>query len=172
MTTVSDAWVAHHGGERGITTGRFAPAYVAGQQTFVARRDGELVGYATFHATEQEWTLDLMRSGADLPQGTMHLLVASACAAAKEAGVARLNLAGVPYVPEGPHWQDRLQAWGARRCSAAGLRQFKASFDPTWEPTYAAAPTPFAFVLGAWELAQLSARPPRLAPEGGHKQTS
>ena len=165
MAALSDAWVAHHGGERGITTGRFAPAYVAAQQTFLARCDGRLVGFATFHATAHEWTLDLMRSGTDLPQGTMHLLVATACAAAKEAGVTRMNLAGVPFVPKGARWQDRLQAWGAKQCSAAGLRQFKASFDPFWDPTYAAAPSATAFLVGAWELSRLAARPPRLMRE-------
>ena len=75
MDRIAAHWAGAHGGERGFSMGRYARDYVAGQRVYLARRNGRLVGFVTFHAGVSEWVLDLMRHGADLPDGSMHLLI-------------------------------------------------------------------------------------------------
>ena len=82
LTRLDAEWKALHGIARGLSTGRFAPSYVARQRVFGARIDGDLVAYITLHENQNQLCLDLMRHGADLPDGTMHALVT---AAAREA---------------------------------------------------------------------------------------
>ncbi|MEI4469974.1 phosphatidylglycerol lysyltransferase domain-containing protein [Frigidibacter sp. MR17.24] len=161
MAEVAAHWAGARGGERGFSTGRFCPAYLAGHEVFLARLDGRLVGFASFHATAREWTLDLMRFGEGLPDGTMQALVAEAIAAARAAGAARLSLAAVsaaadPQAP-GPLWAAvrRFNLGG----DSAGLVQFKRAFSPAWEQRYIAAPHAAALTLAAVEIAGAVARP-------------
>ncbi|MBP1805592.1 DUF2156 domain-containing protein [Rubellimicrobium aerolatum] len=160
MEAVSDAWTRRHGGERGFSMGRWSRAHVAGQRVVLARdAAGRLVAFASFHAGPGEWALDLLRSAGDLPDGTMHLLIRAAIAAAAAEEVPRLSLAAVPE--EGFGLRGPLAPW-ARRLSASGegLRQFKSAFRPRWERRYIAAPGSLALVLGAAEIALAIHRPP------------
>lgn len=158
MAALAQAWAAAHGGERGFSMGRYAPGYVAGQQVYLARRQGRLVGFATFHRGVSEWTIDLMRHGADAPDGTMQALVMAAIGDAGRQGLARLSLAAVPEAAFGParpqrRWRARLGHPGA------GLWQFKAAFAPQWQPLYLAAPHRRALALAALEIARAVACP-------------
>jgi len=161
MAALSAAWVAARGGERGFSMGRYAPGYVAGQHCLLAWNGAELVAFASFHTTRGEWTLDLMRSGAGLPDGTMQALIAEAIARAAEAGVPRLSLAAVPPDPA------RLRGLAARiwRLAArhpCGLEQFKAGFAPRWQMLYIAAPSPLGLALAAADIARAIRHPPPL----------
>lgn len=54
MAEVAADWAARHGGERGLTTGRWSADYVAGQRVFLAEdAEGRLLAFATFHANAQ-----------------------------------------------------------------------------------------------------------------------
>jgi phosphatidylglycerol lysyltransferase len=158
MKFVSDAWVRRMGGERGLSMGRWARDYVAGQRVALARdASGQLVAFVTFHAGAHEWTLDLMRSQDEMPDGTLYLLVTIALRQAAAEGIPRLSLAAVPeetFGLSGPpaRWARRLtQAW-------RGLDQFKEAFNPRWERRYIAAPGRAGLAGGVIELA-LGIRP-------------
>jgi phosphatidylglycerol lysyltransferase len=154
MTRVAQEWAAAHGGERGFTMGIFEPAYVQTQQCFLAYQDQKLVAFATFSTVAREWTLDLMRHGADLPDGTMHSLIVEAIAAANHADVPRLSLASVPWRPAlcAPRLIQGFRGYFARASGGSGLAQFKNSFAPQWEVLYMAAPTRFTLLLGAFDV--------------------
>lgn len=140
MAGLARVWARAHGGERGLTTGRWGVTYVSGQRLFVAQdATGRLQAFATFHACEREWVLDLIRFGKTVPDGTLYLIVQTALMQAKAEGVARFSLAAVPTESFGLEGMlgRRLRPFSQR---ARGLYQFKSTFAPTWEPRYAAAP--------------------------------
>ncbi len=155
LAAIAAEWARARGGERGFSMGRFAPDYVAGQRVYVARCGGRPVAFVTFHEAAREWTLDLVRTLPDAPDGATYALLAAAIEDAARAGVLRLSLAAVR--PEGrwPAAADRL----ARRLSGEGLRRFKAAFAPRWETLYAAAPDRLSLALGLWDVAWRIHRP-------------
>lgn len=147
MAEVAADWAARSGGERGFSMGRFDADYVAGQRCFLAWSGDRLVGFATFHATAEEWVLDLMRSASDMPDGTMHGLIAQAIRAAGSEGVARFSLAAM-LRSDVPDWMRRLPGFRA----ASGLRRFKESFGPQMTPLYMAAPNSVLLALAAVDI--------------------
>jgi phosphatidylglycerol lysyltransferase len=154
MDTVARAWADARGGERGFSMGIWDPATLPWSRVFLARRDGKLIGFLTLHANGNEWTLDLMRQLPEAPDGTMHLLLTRAIAAAGEAGVPRLSLAAVPLGKQAhePELFHRLRDRIDRISGAKGLRQFKTCFGPNWEVLYITAPTRTGLMLGALDV--------------------
>lgn len=147
MEEVAAAWSARMGGERGFSMGRFCPDHLSRQQVYLAYAGNDLVAFASFHIVAAEWTLDLMRSRDDTPNGTMHALIHRAiCDAATEA-VPRLSLAALTL--EDPHPALRKLADSS---SAKGLRRFKESFAPRRERLYAAAPNRALLTLAGLDL--------------------
>lgn len=138
MAQVADGWRSRNGGERGFSMGRFDAAYVGKQKCFLAYANNRLIAFVTFHSSKEEWVLDLMRSRAELPDGTMHALLHTAIETAKAAGVVRLSLAAMPLAH--PAKVVKLAQ------DMDGLRRFKLCFAPNTTPLYLAAPN--AFVLG------------------------
>lgn len=164
MAALAADWAAARGGERGFSMGRYAPDYVAGQICLLAWQSGRLVAFASFHMGRTEWTLDLMRSGTRVPDGTMQALVAAAIAQAAAADVPRLSLAAVPPDPARLRGAPaRLWRLAARWQGAGGLAQFKAGFAPHWQTLYIAAPGPAALALAAADIARAVRHPPPLA---------
>ena len=155
MAAVSAAWEAAHGGARGLSMGRFDADYLRGQTVFLAWQGAELVGFISLHRASHEWCLDLMRALPGAPDGTMHALVHEAILATRAAGVSTLCLAAVPAAaPSAGRLESRLRALTDRAAGGAGLRQFKASFAPRWQPLYMAAPTVSQLFLAACDLAR------------------
>lgn len=160
MTEIDAAWQEERGGARAGTMGCFCPDYIAAQNVFLAYRADDLLGFVSFHVSRQEWCLDLMRSTLNAPDGTMHVLVQQAIRAAAEARVPRLSLAAVPEVPALQRGLlGRIWRVLTKRHNAAGLRQFKASFAPRWQPLYAAAPSRTALWLSLLDIARAVHRP-------------
>ena len=135
MAGLAQDWANRNGGEKGFSMGQFAPELLASQRVFLAYQDDRLVAFSTFHTCRDSWTLDLMRSRADAPCGTMHGLVHAGLVAAAQAGTVRVSLAAVP------HWPGALSRFGRYWPAMTGLRQFKAGFGPIWEPLYLCSPT-------------------------------
>jgi phosphatidylglycerol lysyltransferase len=168
MEALASRWSAVHGRERGLSMGRFERSYVARQRVFLAHAGDRLVAFVTFHDGAQAWTLDLMRHDPDMPDGTMHALVAAAIAKAGTLGLPRLSLAGAPLGPaQRSPCAVRLLAAIGRRATGDGLARFKDSFAPRWQTLYAAGPGRLALVLGLVDTALIIRRPPRL-PMTGH----
>ena len=163
MAAIDAAWCARQGGARGFSMGRFCPVYVAGQEVWLARQNGRLVGFITLHRGRFERTLDLMRQTDDAPGGTMHLIVTAALKQARCDGIARVSLAAVP----GAALPARLRAWADRCTGAPGLRPFKAAFNPSWRHLYIAAPTHAALALAALDIARAMT-----APHDDHEPSS
>lgn len=151
LARINESWSLRHGGERGFSMGRFCPGYLANQRLYVAWHDGEPVAFASFHTSAGEWTLDLMRHGPALPDGTMHALVAKAISDAASRGIPRLSLAALPELP------TALQRFLAPR--NMGLARFKQTFAPHPEPRYLCAPNLALLALAAAEIARAITRP-------------
>lgn len=162
LTRIAQDWADHHGKERGFSMGRFNLAYLSRQRLYVAWQNGVPIAFASFHHAPDEWTLDVMRHGTLMPDGTMHLLVQSAIADAAVQGVARLSLAAAPDCAP----RNRLAARLIRGLmdSGNGLTRFKSSFAPQWQPLYLTAPNPFALCLAAAEITRAILHPPPLPP--------
>ncbi len=165
MAEVDRAWQKRRGGARAGSMGCFCPNYVAGQRVFLAYRGGHLLGYISFHVSAHEWCLDLMRSADDAPDGMMHALVYKALQSAAAAQVARVSLAALPDLVAdekgafAPPWAALMA-----RYNADGLRQFKASFAPHWQPLYAAAPNRLALGRSLIDIARAIHCPAPLSP--------
>ncbi len=149
MAQVSAAWSKNHGGERGFSMGRFDPDYVSCQRVFLAYNGDELLGFITLHETRNEWSLDLMRQRTGTPEGTMHLLVTHAIQSAAAIQCPRFSLAAIPH----PGGNDTPAVSSIRRHllrtnNTDGLRRFKESFAPKWQPLYACAPSTISLGLG------------------------
>ena len=168
---IAAVWDEAHGGERGFSMGGVDGLLRGLGPVFVATRatdgpSGDVLAFVSFLAGKREWSLDLMRHGADLPDGTMYALVHAAIIAAKAARVPRLSLAAVPallnHLPACP---ERLRVWADRQSGAAGLRQFKSAFAPGYEPRYLAAPGRLALGFAALAILRQITAPPRPPPD-------
>ena len=160
MADLHRQWATRNKGERGFSMGTFDTDYIDQQAVFTAFVGDTPVAFATFHRGVSEYTLDLMRTGDDAPDGTMYALVTAGIAAARAAGCARLSLAAVPY--EGEITDPRLsklQTYARRTAPGAGLRQFKAAFAPRWEMLYVAASSPLALSVAGAEIIREILRP-------------
>ncbi|MEO0939819.1 MAG: phosphatidylglycerol lysyltransferase domain-containing protein [Pseudomonadota bacterium] len=164
LAQIDAAWQARCGTARGGTMGRYSQDYVENQWVAVAHCGGKPVAFVTFHVATGDWCLDLMRSTADAPDGTMHALVQAGIDAARGAGATRLSLAANIACPDPASrlWRA-LSRWAVARSGDAGLRQFKSSFAPTWSPRYVAAPGPLSLALGLADIAREIHRPAPLA---------
>jgi len=154
MARVSKEWEAGNGGARGLSMGQFEESYVAQQAVFLAYRGDTLLGFVTFHKTAHEWCLDLMRATASAPDGTMHMLVQQAIETAKENNVPGVSLAAAPAgaLEKQTKLEQRLRAIFFTKAGGPGLRQFKACFNPRWQPLYMAAPGRGQLAIAAVDL--------------------
>lgn len=137
MEAVHREWMELRGGQRGFTMGIWHPDFVRKQRVFLARdAEGRLLAFVTFHVSAAEWTLDLIRFRKSTPDGALYALVHAAVMACRDQGVPRLSLAAAPAVAVPGLWGRVLSlcTTGSR-----GLRQFKETFRPSWEPRYLAA---------------------------------
>ena len=155
LEEVDRNWQIGHGSARGGTMGRFCPDYLSRQLVFVAEQDGWIVAFASFHNSPLEWTLDLLRHQARLPDGTMHGLVACAIEHAQHAEIAELCLAAVPACPDPSHpWWSAVTHHLSQLFGGDGLRQFKSTFAPEWRPVYASAPSSVSLAIGLLDIAR------------------
>lgn len=162
LSTIAKDWARQHGGERGFSMGRFCPQYLNYQRLYIAWKDEAPIAFASFHIGQNEWTLDLMRHGAALPDGCMHLLIQTAIEDATRLGVARLSLAAVPECRLNNRLLNRLL--GRMTAQTQGLARFKSSFAPRWQPLYLTAANRLALLGAAAEIAQAIHTPAPLQP--------
>lgn len=149
LAAVSGDWLRQQRGrEKGFSLGSFRPDYVNRFPAVVARAGGSVVAFATVWSSEakRQLEVDLMRSSSGAPPGTMHALLVDLIEWAGAQGYDSVSLgmsplAGVSPLGEGGRmrWLRRsVTRFSGRFYSFAGLREFKQSFDPEWEPRYLA----------------------------------
>ncbi len=173
LRAIHRAWLLRHRTERGFSMGRYAPDYLDQQHIYVAHHRGRPVAWISFHAGQNERTLDLIRHGPDIPGGTMQALIMAALRDAAADGIARLSLAAVPLAGfgAGRTVAGRLLPFLCKD-PAPGLRQFKAGFAPCRTPLYIAAPSRLALACAGLSVLRAVHFPPDLArradaPPGG-----
>ncbi|UOM33293.1 bifunctional lysylphosphatidylglycerol flippase/synthetase MprF [Acuticoccus sp. I52.16.1] len=149
LRPISDAWLERQAGrEKGFSVGFWSEAYLARFDHALVRHAGTPVAFATLWrcGRGEDVTIDLMRHGPDLPNGTMDFLFVALINALKAEGVARLSLGMAPLAGLAEHrlapaW-SRVGATVYRRGGAfynfSGLRDYKAKFKPEWRPRYLA----------------------------------
>src|SRR5687768_3804179 len=109
LRTVSDDWLRQQRGrEKGFSLGAFEPAYIRRFPVVVARVDGAIVAFASLWSStsKREIEVDLMRSRADAPPGTMHAMLVDLIGWAAREGYDSVSLgmsplAGVNHLGEG-----------------------------------------------------------------------
>lgn len=163
LSALDRQWKQSHGEPRGLSTGRFEAGYIRQQRLYCACLDGTPIAFVSFHENSHQLCLDLMRHGAGLPGGTMHLLILRAI---EDAGREALSfsLAAMPARAVREHRiLSRLRARVASWSGGDGLCRFKDSFAPRRLPLYIAAPTHASLILGAIDLALTMRRRPTQA---------
>lgn len=165
LRAASDAWLAGKGGaEKRFSVGPFDPAYLARFPCAVVSDGGRMIAFANIwvSAAGGEMSVDLMRHLPDAPPGTMDLLFAKLLLWGQAQGYGSFNLGLAPLagLPDGrlaPVWAKigrAIFARGERFYGFAGLRAFKAKFQPVWQPRYIATPGGIARVRALLGLAR------------------
>jgi phosphatidylglycerol lysyltransferase len=147
VRSVSDAWLAQRKArEKRFSLGMFEASYVRHFDVAALRFEGRIVAFVTLLRTDTlvEVTTDLMRQCADAPRDAMRFLLLKLMQYLKAEGVQRFSLAMAPLSGlEGhryaPLWQRigaTIYQYGGAYYNFSGVRQFKESFNPQWEPRY------------------------------------
>ena len=116
--------------------------------------------------TRKACSIDLMRHSSAAPAGTMEFLFTDLMLRLKAAGFERFSLGMAPLSGLSPERSGRL--WdrfgsiiyrhGGGFYNFAGLRAFKAKFDPDWVPHYLATQSGLPPLLPLTDAARLIAR--------------
>ncbi|HMM42613.1 MAG TPA: flippase-like domain-containing protein [Thermomicrobiales bacterium] len=147
LREVSDEWLTIDGRrERGFTLGRFENAYVRSTPVMaIEDPEGWVAAFANLipDGVAGEATIDLMRRRRE-PSGSMDVLQVRLFEALRERGYRSFSLGMAPFAEVGgepeatiaeravPLFYERFN----RFFSYKGLREYKAKFQPRWEPRY------------------------------------
>jgi phosphatidylglycerol lysyltransferase len=151
LRRVSDAWLSgKRTREKGFSLGWFSPSYLARCPLATVTAGGRIVAFANLWAAggKEELSADLMRYGPEAPPGVMDFLFAELLLWGKAEGYRWFNLgmaplSGLPDRAPAPLWGKAgsfLYRHGENFYNFRGVREFKAKFDPVWEPRYLALP--------------------------------
>ncbi|HEU4641893.1 MAG TPA: bifunctional lysylphosphatidylglycerol flippase/synthetase MprF [Gemmatimonadaceae bacterium] len=151
LRQISDAWLAtKRTREKRFSLGFFDERYVRRYPVAVARRSGQIVGFANVWPSgcKEELQVDLMRSSPEAPPGLMRWVLTETMLWGREQGYRWFNLgmaplSGVQASTMAPWWNQlavALYGHGGRFYNFQGVRDFKEWFRPVWEPKYLASP--------------------------------
>jgi phosphatidylglycerol lysyltransferase len=148
LRAISDEWLTMvKGTEKRFSLGWFDDEYIRSCRVMAVHApEGPVIAFANIIGEYQlnESTIDLMRHGRNVPNGTMDFLFVSLLQWAKAAGYDTFNfglspLAGVGEKAEDPAIEKairRVSAHLERFYSFRGLRLYKEKFGPAWSPRY------------------------------------
>lgn len=151
LQDISNRWLAEKATrEKGFSTGRFDPAYLAHFPIALVERSGRPVAFANLWTTgdKSELSVDLMRFDPAEGRGIMDFLFTELMLFGRERGYARFDLGMAPFSgldsrPLAPLWTRAgamLFRHGEHFYNFQGIRRYKAKFDPIWQPRYLASP--------------------------------
>ncbi len=176
LRRISDAWLqAKERKELTFAVGRFDPDYLREFPIAVVTQAGEMRAFASLLATadKNELSIDLMRYHPDLGRDVMDYLFAELMIYGQREGYRRFELglaplAGLEGTPFSSPWSRAgalIYRHGEHFYNFQGLRQYKAKFNPVWEPRYVASP-------GGLTLARAAANAARLIAGGAREPTT
>ncbi len=150
LREISDDWLsAKKTREKRFSVGRFDPDWLARWPLVLVRQQGRLLAFANILQTEVvgHVTIDLMRHVRDAPPGVMDYLFIELMLRLKGQGVHSFSMGMAPL--SGLESRRGTRIWnrfgaaifqhGGHFYNFAGLRAFKAKFNPDWDPRYLAA---------------------------------
>jgi phosphatidylglycerol lysyltransferase len=151
LKSISDTWLAEkHTREKAFSLGFFNAGYLKHFPAVLIRKEGNIMAFANLWegAEKGELSIDLMRYLPESPRGLMDYLFIQLMLWGKEEGYQWFNLGMAPLSGLDDHalaplW-NRLGTFvfrhGEHFYNFQGLRQYKAKFNPEWEPKYLASP--------------------------------
>lgn len=151
LKSVSDAWLEEkHTREKGFSLGFFDSNYLQCNPVALIRSQGKIIAFANLWITnsQEELSIDLMRSLPEAPPGVMDYLFISLMLWGAEQNYNWFNLgmaplSGLENRPFAPLW-NRIGAMAFRHgeyfYNFHGLRDYKNKFNPVWAPRYLASP--------------------------------
>ncbi|SOB99571.1 phosphatidylglycerol lysyltransferase [Ureibacillus xyleni] len=158
LKQISDSWLGFEK-EKGFSVVSFQEDYVSRSPiALLYGPEGNVLAFATL-ATDykQKITIDLMRSFAESPHGTMDVLFIHIFRWAKENGYQFCSLGMSPLSSVG-HCEHSFTSeklirlvylYGNKKYNFKGLKEFKGKFASVWEPKYLAykkTSLPFTFI--------------------------
>jgi len=184
LGAVSSAWLGvKHLREMRFSVGRFDPEWLGRWPLAVVRQQGRIVAFASLLVTGSKGcaAIDLVRHSPDAPTGVVEFLFTGLALALKAEGYDVLSLGMAPLAGfetrrTGRLWQRfgaAIFRHGGNFYNFAGLRAFKAQFDPDWRPHYLAVPSALpplgpladaALLIGGGERLSPRPRGRRLGP--------
>ena len=148
LEAVSREWLSLPGRrERSFALGSFTHDY-AGRTSFFVVRDwaGRIVAFVNETPAYRPGmaTIDMMRHRADAPHGIMDFLFDNLFCLLRDQGLQRFDLGLAPLAGVGEHPDSTTEERVVRQLfdllgrffPMAGLRAYKAKFDPEWEDRY------------------------------------
>ncbi len=170
LRSISDKWlVRKNTREKGFSLGFFDDDYIAHTRVAVVRdQDGRIRAFANLWETagQQEISIDLMRyDPEESPGGIMDFLFVELILWAKQADITWFNLgmaplSGLERHALAPLWHKigtAIYDLGEEFYNFEGLHDYKAKFDPVWQPRYLAAPAGLSAPLILMTVARLVA---------------
>jgi len=173
LRQISDSWLmSKNSHEKGFSLGFFDEAYLRRTDIAVVRdQNAKIVAFANLWTTvnKQELSIDLMRYDPDIPGGVMEFLFVELMLWGQQQNyqwfsLGMAPLSGLERRPLAPLWHKIgtiIFDQGDEFYNFEGLYNYKAKFDPVWEPRYLAAPTglsvPFilmtitCLISGSWK---------------------
>ncbi len=151
LQEISDQWlISKAAAEKGFSVGRFEPDYIRRATCAAVMREDKIVAFANLwlSTAKEEFSIDLMRFGADAPRGVMDYLFVELILWGKAQGFQWFNmgmapLAGLEKHPLAPFWHKLgvlVHRYGETFYNFEGLRRYKEKFTPQWRPRYLASP--------------------------------
>ncbi len=161
LRQISDYWLmGKNTHEKGFSLGFFDEAYLRRTDIAVIRDQADkIVAFANLWQTtdKQELSIDLMRYNPDIPGGVMEFLFVELMLWGQQQdyqwfSLGMAPLSGLERRPLAPLWHKIgtiIFDQGDEFYNFEGLYNYKAKFNPVWEPRYLAAPSAFSvpFVL-------------------------
>ena len=166
LKKVSDAWLLEKNTrEKRFSLGFFHEDYLRRCPLAVVRVKGAIVAFANLWpgVDREELSIDLMRYLPEAPHGVMDYLFVQLMLWGKQEGYRWFNLGMAPLAGlqdnEGARLWSRFGAFlfrhGDHFYNFQGLRQYKAKFDPVWEPRYLASPAGVALLRILTDISSL-----------------
>jgi len=173
LRQISDAWLtSKNTREKRFSLGFFAEDYISRTDVAVIKDEtGHIQAFANIWKTDvkEELSIDLMRYHPDSPKGIMDFLFAELMLWGQAEhyqwfSLGMAPLAGLEQRPLSPLWHKvgaTIFKMGDQFYNFEGLYQYKAKFEPDWQPRYLAAPAgmsvPYILMLiarlisGGWQ---------------------